>query len=1313
MPRTGDGHFSSFGLPPPPPRPPSQVQDENRHQSNEIPNQAASLPGAAVSSESQPRPSEKPMTSPRPLGEYNIISSSLHGHSQRPKKYWNTRAQITSLEPSAVTKESLNSTKMQGVKSQESSESTFQSQAAKNTMSGQINGSNQVLTDAQPATNSSFYWHSPQSSTDTTLNRSPLLPAIDEAGDFSLSKKSSNTAGPDPVLYGASASALGFGGPSDWEHFGDYNAEVIDDTYLYTTKSKKDIPHPQEAVELSTIASPIQAADGKLPKSKIGAVADELANSSRKDTLNEGLTAGTPESGQIAEEPVQGVNEVPENISIDVPHNSHQRDHSASSTQSANSTPDQIDMLMGENGKDLQGVEAVAINTKPLANMPEHHVEQSQPQTLVLPSEILPIKTPPTDDEEETAILEQQNNQMEEKIKAQSDGDPSEKPSMQPEEQVGTEGSSQGFIQSPHVENEHSGFDDNEQEMESEKGPVDFKDKQGHTVDLEDDGREDIYISLEVPSSSEDEIIASAIPDDQELCRVNGSLTIPTHQSEFPTRSSPENDLPSTSSNFSKSIELDDPYANLDPWAKASLNRYVKMLHKESQAIGDDEKYMVFIDFMRRESRLRAVLYDVDDEPEPLESVVKRIPLKESTSILTLRPSVQSKALPALPPGANRRRDSIITMTSPQSKDRSMRESGKVYDRSDDMNASTKLQTLQEQTSFPQPSSDESYVMIDASADEQYTPGGGPVTDRQDSKATTLKITPSLTSLRRALDIVANEAKAAFGKDTRSPIQEVPAVFQANVEKGKLDSDTPRSSSVPPLTADRIGQDTPSSISDHDEGHPYEGDKATNRQTIYRPFSMSLRPGSIKSQTVNGEQSKDSMGASSNSQLKNDDKDISETDLTASKGIEFDSRRFDSQPPSETPTRGLNEKNSILGPLLVVVPRTNILRPETEQISNIKRTMDNVPDDFDFYHKSVTAWNAGVKDKRAQYEHERHSRQGEFEQRIDALFNEHQIGYGDIPELEAEFKQAEAAKKAHEDRIEFQSFVVQVFDGVWARLHYEIDKLNPLYETCSSYVKDASAGRDMFEDPDDRVPIASATENLLILYQKLSIRYQKAFEAVLERDRRLKKIEVAPWDALGNIKQIKKIEQRFEEAEKTAILGFRTQHDERTNALMDVLDKNTIHGVETNQAYMESVMKAVRGVAATAACSNVLGDTQLLINEVLKAKTITTTLTRSSKTALHTFHVVDMLLNASNYDVSVAEAHVRNAKPEEIKKLKASRDKEDQKLVRDLEHKLYLIRCNTTQTLGEIAKLLSLAGSKRGAENEGKKEEEVEEPSRT
>ena len=36
------------------------------------------------------------------------------------------------------------------------------------------------------------------------------------------------------------ASALGFGGPSDWEHFGDYEAEEIDDTELYT-RSKAPI----------------------------------------------------------------------------------------------------------------------------------------------------------------------------------------------------------------------------------------------------------------------------------------------------------------------------------------------------------------------------------------------------------------------------------------------------------------------------------------------------------------------------------------------------------------------------------------------------------------------------------------------------------------------------------------------------------------------------------------------------------------------------------------------------------------------------------------------------------------------------------------------------------------------------------------------------------------------------------------------------------------------------------------------------------------------------------------------------------------
>ena len=52
-----------------------------------------------------------------------------------------------------------------------------------------------------------------------------------------------------------------------------------------------------------------------------------------------------------------------------------------------------------------------------------------------------------------------------------------------------------------------------------------------------------------------------------------------------------------------------DPYADLDPWGRASLNRFAAMLREEARAESNKDKLNIFNVFTARESRLRVVLY--------------------------------------------------------------------------------------------------------------------------------------------------------------------------------------------------------------------------------------------------------------------------------------------------------------------------------------------------------------------------------------------------------------------------------------------------------------------------------------------------------------------------------------------------------------------------------------------------------------------------------------------------------------------------------------------------------------------------------
>ena len=149
---------------------------------------------------------------------------------------------------------------------------------------------------------------------------------------------------------------------------------------------------------------------------------------------------------------------------------------------------------------------------------------------------------------------------------------------------------------------------------------------------------------------------------------------------------------------------------------------------------------------------------------------------------------------------------------------------------------------------------------------------------------------------------------------------------------------------------------------------------------------------------------------------------------------------------------------------------------------------------------------------------------------------------------------------------------------------------------------------------------------------------------------------------------------------------------------MDSLDQNTLRGVGANQDYMEMVMKAVRRIASGRAFASQPGSSEpgVGLEEVTKAKSVTKALATSSEQIVQTFHVADMLLNAADYELSVARAKLEGADRTTFQNLQEERAKEDQKLMRDLEHRLALIREDSRRTHDEIVKLLLFLGVQSG-----------------
>ena len=1065
----------------------------------------------------------------------------------------------------------------------------------------------------EPQRSDSFYWQSPRSSVHSANDENEDADAVVAAFEVIESRQPSaesknqrndsgtiatsgllshSTLGP----YGASA--LGFGGPSDWEHFGDYEAEEIDDTELYT----------RSRAPVQPIADPEST---ELPASSLS---DTDSHTTRQLTDNQ---SHSPLSGpaQRPEANTLGMSQVASSVRA-----------GPDFGQSAN--------VVGQ-GQAFD----VALDSTP--NTAEHEVPPSE------------AKASPTSNVSEDDALATNLNET---IQAWS------RASSSNEKLNGTN--------SPKSENARPRDHTHEQKpkpvadtlgpdttvhlattpiVSDSDGPLNPPETRDDTLDAKKnaaavDAMGDLPQQAPLPL---DFTSPPAITDEEKPIGNGSKPTVQGRPDESEEVPHVQPRLVASPGPSAKAKETDDPYAGLDAWGKASLNRYIAMLREESEAQTDRDKLNIFTVFTSRETRLRAVLYGAENEPlaDPFASA-RMTSVKRATTTVLKR---ASKALPALP-------GEDTFAASPQLEGQARKPSVKLSAVTILGTPKPKPISLQALDTAKPSSTEISDSIHESPIEIRFSPGGRPIVP---PAANVNRV--SYTSEPETLTVATGDRSS----DLENPSDPSPSSSTKQPQEGQPAADD--SSVYKPFKYNE----------GRSEAHDYAANRQSKRQSQFRPYAA---------KTMDSDEYRDMFLA---------DRPVvgSATGPTVADKV----TQADNRPDEEASLDLRRFVRADFDPLLSVLPESGEIRPDPTQLSDLRQVADAVPDDFSFIHQSVVAWDAKSRRQREINERERHTRQMESEQKIDALFDDHEIGYGDISELESGFKRSEAVRKANEDRLEYKTFVDEVFNVVWARLHYEIDQLNPRYEEYTKILNDSTAGKDMFNPAGNRIALAPTMDALLTLHQKLEIRHQKAFEAVLERDRRLKKTELSPWYSLGNVAKVKQLEKQFEDAEKKAIVEYCRQRDIRANNLMDVLDQNTLRGVGANQDYMEMVMKAVRRIASGRAfASQPGGESGVGLDEVTKAKMVTKALATSSEQIVQTFHVADMLLNAADYELSVAKAKLSKADAITFQTLREERAKEDQKLMRDLEHRLALIREDSRRTHDEIVKLLLFLGVQNG-----------------
>jgi len=1063
----------------------------------------------------------------------------------------------------------------------------------------------------------SFYWQSPHSSIHSTKDEQGKQPieikpaaSMDDGRRESVPETESGRNEHDTTTHSMllshstlgtyGASALGFGGPSDWEHFGDYEAEDIDDTELYLRPRSpiKDSTLPEKAeLPAGSMQNTNLLATGVQPISETNIEAKSLPQSevTHKQNDNEQCSGDATTRPSHLEGPVQDL-----------------------AMSEGNNQEALMDNGQAESSHALPADDAVM---SPASDTTSSNVLDTDLDTTIKAWSTAGLTENSIDTERVVISVSPDVASTDHKLA------PTAKSTVQSDSLVpplARDDSAAGDASTHHPAGGHA----------TDTNPASVRPREANGALAEKPDQEHVLSAAPTPVQpklieiSQDQKANSIIEPDLVDHQVSA------HQPTLAPAKSPS----------TKTHETEDPYAGLDAWGKASLNRYIAMLREESRAEVETEKFTIFTIFTSRETRLRAVLYDADQEQTTTPTVTVKAnpivsPIKRASTTSYKR---ASKALPALP-------ESARDHEPPKVNGHARKPSKKLSATAILGNPRPALKALDTTNTS---STDTACAVVDSPNSVQYSPGGRPLVTRA----------PKTN----------NHDKTAVGVQDGG----VDGINDDSLPNNHNDLPIPTATDLP---ADKnAAAYAPFRYSgSQSEAQNYAAKRLSKRQSVLRPYSKLMGSDEHRQIFHHGMPSaEDILKVPTNG-------NVIEPSSTADGKVDLDLRRF---------------VRADFDPLNSVLPEAGRIPSKSLQLSDLTGVMDSVPDDFTFIHQAVIAWDTKAKRQRDSNERARHARQVESEQRIDALFDDHEIGYGDISELESGFKRSEAARKADEDRGEYQTFVSEVFNVVWTRLHYEIDQLAPHHQSYSAMLNDTTAGKDMFNLSSDNFALAPTMDSLLTLHQKLEIRHQKAFEAVLERDRRLKKVELSPWYSLGNVAKVKQLEKQFDVAEKKAILDYCRQRDIRANSLMDKLDQNTLRGVGANQDYMEMVMKAVRRIASGRAFASQPGSSEpgAGLEDVTKAESITKALATSSEQIVQTFHVADMLLNAADYELSVAKARLEGADMATLQNLKEERAKEDQKLMRDLEHRLALIREDSRRTHDEIVKLLLFLGVQSG-----------------
>ncbi|RMD44337.1 hypothetical protein DV735_g834, partial [Chaetothyriales sp. CBS 134920] len=732
-----------------------------------------------------------------------------------------------------------------------------------------------------------------------------------------------------------------------------------------------------------------------------------------------------------------------------------------------------------------------------------------------------------------------------------------------------------------------------------------------------------------------------------------------------------------------------DPYSDLRPEFKASLNRYVAMLRKEAAADSDEERFGYFESFVRKELRLRSLLYGIEPHLQDLHSTPKSNGTPTLAKVDPVGPEVAPESRSSesktkeLPPSEKSVVPEPVRSNAPiaasQAEASQTRSDGQAQGRS----STTALKPPAVTTPTLPPLKIASSATPDrlggGDTDPEYSPGvieSQARTKPQDYNGAN-RLDAASASLDHPDATKASNAAPALKFEPPRPAYE-PFKYNANIQPPTQ----PAHQSYSSLRKDATD---------------------SNRLLVHEPVNHPKTSPDSRTKTPDGQRDQDGnfIGLiKAHSQAVQPGKSTTAS-LAPTPQLRADTPNAGpalSQAPASRETQ-LGSANSALRSVLPASLPERYGLSQHPKARALEARIGGFSDDFSFIRETVVAWDRKNREVRKKLDEERSARQAESESHIDGLFHDNEIGYADIGHLEAEFKLHEAEKRYKEDQAELDSFTKGVYEPVTERIKKEISELDTDYAVAVELLESdaVAASQYLRADQGKRSEMGFVMNSALSAFQKMETRHQKLAEADVERERRRKRLELTVLYTNGDTQGVKKVEQEFAAAEKRQVLHEARARDRRANSFMDTIDHAAVRGLGDNQTYMDDLLARIRPVKEM-----VLREPSNIPQEVyapdgprdslsLAQRTIDFVLTDSQK-LLNLSSDVDKLLNEADYFVSVAEARVSNADQVTYQRLAEEKQKEDAKILNDTNSRLSSIGKTPEAAIALIREVVDKVG---------------------